>query len=92
MAVSLGQVLPGCFFATYRFLGLCRSVLVGFFGNSLALAVPLWQLVVGGSLILAALLRQVSLGGLLASVVPPGRLVGHGSFLPGLLPPQLGLC
>ena len=86
LAATLGQVLPGYFVATNRFLGLCRSVLVCLFGDSLALAVPLWQLLVGGSLALAALLRQVALGGLLTSVVLPGWLIGVGFFLPGILP------
>ena len=75
LAVSLGQVLPGCFAATNLFLSLCRSVLVGFLGGSLALVVLLWQFLVGGSWFLA-----------------PGWLVGVGSFLPGVLPPQFGLC
>ena len=56
------------------------------------MAASLWQLLGDGSSPLAVLLRQVLLGGLLALVVPPGWLVGGGSFLPGILPPQLGLC
>ena len=87
LAVFLGQVLPGCFVVTNRFLGLCRSVLFGYLGDPLVLAVPLWQLLVGGSFTLAALLRD-----LLTSLVPPGWLVGVGSFLPGVIPPCLSLC
>ena len=53
-------------------------------GDSLALVVPLWQLLGGGTLALAVLLRQVPFGGLLASAVPSGWLFGGGSFLPGV--------
>ena len=85
-------VLAGYLVATNWFLGLCRSVFLGLCGDSLALAVPLWQLLVFCSLALTTLLRQVPLGGLLASVAPPGWLVGVGSLLLGILPLQLGLC
>ena len=140
LAVSLRQVLPGYFVAANRFIGLYRSVLVGFcchlsglggpadapvvpgadagvvdwwtcvrrlplppvvlcllvglwflLGESLSLEPSLLQLLGDGSSPLAALLRQVLLGGLLALVVPPVWLVGGGFFLPGVLPPQLGL-
>ena len=41
---------------------------------------------------LSALLRQVPLGGLLTSLVPPVCLVGVRSFLLCVFPPWLGLC
>ena len=86
----LSSLVPGlgCFAMRRgrRVLAVLGRVSVGLgrlLDDPLVLVATLWQLLGFGPLALAALLRHVPLGGLLASVVPPGCLLGAGSFLPG---------